>query len=131
MPRLPIRLTGAPAALIFAAALMGGPAAQAADPAHGKSVFEAQCAMCHTDNKGGPTILGPNLYGVVGRKAGSLAGYSYSSAMKSAGIAWTNDTLRTFLPAPRAVVAGTRMTFPGLHNPAQLADLIAYLQTLK
>ena len=105
--------------------------ANAGDPAKGKGVFAAQCSMCHTDNKGGTTILGPNLYGVVGRKAGTLPGYAYSSGMKAAGFVWTTDQLKTYLPAPRNMVPGTKMSFAGLKNPTQLDDLVAFLDTLK
>src|SRR5438067_11761421 len=105
--------------------------AQAADPARGKSVFAAQCAMCHTANKGGPPILGPNLYGVVGRKAGAVGGYNYSPAMKASGLVWSEGELETYLPAPRATVPGTKMTYGGLKDSTKLADLIAYLDSLK
>jgi cytochrome c len=87
--------------------------------------------MCHSNARGGPTILGPTLYGVVGRQAGSVAGFAYSSGMKSSGITWSNDKLTAYLPAPRAMVPGTKMSFAGLKNPAQLDDLVAYLDTLK
>ena len=105
--------------------------ANAGDPAKGKGVFAAQCSMCHSDNKGGMTILGPNLYGVVGRKAGTLPGYPYSAGMKAAGFIWTTDQLKVYLPAPRNTVPGTKMSFAGLKNPTQLDDLVAFLDTLK
>ena len=103
----------------------------AGDPGKGKGVFAAQCAMCHTNNKGGPTILGPNLYGVVGRKVGALPGYNYSSSIKGLGGEWSDDRLQAYLPAPRAMAPGTKMTYGGLKDPAKLADLIAFLDTLK
>jgi cytochrome c len=115
---------------LAAGAVFAGPA-WAADPGHGKTVFNQQCGICHTATKGGPAVLGPNLYGVVGRRAGSVPGYSYSSAMKAAGFSWTDDKLTAYLPAPRALVPGTKMSYGGLHNPAQLADLVAFLDTLK
>ncbi len=122
---------GAGFALLTSVGLALALPAAAGDAAHGKGVFSAQCAMCHTATKGGPAILGPNLYGVVGRKAASVAGYNYSPGMKASGITWTDDKLEAYLPGPRAMVAGTKMTYGGLHNPAQLADLIAYLDSLK
>jgi cytochrome c len=118
-------------AALAACALFAGAPAQAGDAARGKSVFAAQCAMCHTANKGGPPILGPNLYGVVGRKAGAVGGYNYSPAMKASSLTWSDSELATYLPAPRDTVPGTKMTYGGLKDPAKLADLVAYLDTLK
>jgi cytochrome c len=131
MDRPSIRLTPIGAAFGGAIALLAASAAGAGDPAHGKAIFAQQCAMCHTANKGGATILGPNLYGVVGRKAGSVAGYSYSPHMKEAGWVWTDDKLQAYLPAPRDMVPGTKMTYGGLRDPAKLADLMAYLDAQK
>jgi cytochrome c len=118
------------AAAIVTLALLA-PAAALADPVKGRSVFASQCSSCHSDARNGPVILGPPLYGVVGRKAGSIAGFDYSTAMKAAGLTWTPDHLRAYLPGPRAYLPGVRMTYPGLKNPMQLEDLISYLQTLK
>ena len=118
-------------ALTLAAGLLFAQPAAAGDAGKGKGVFNAQCGICHTANKGGPAILGPNLWGVVGRKAGSVPGYNYTSGMKAAGFTWTDEKLEAYLPAPRAMVPGTKMTYGGLHDPAKLADLIAYLNTLK
>jgi cytochrome c len=125
-----VRLAGLGVACAAAALSAATPSA-AGDAIHGKSVFAAQCAVCHSAARGGPAILGPNLYGVVGRKSGSVGGYAYSSAMKAAGFTWTDDRLAAYLPSPRASVPGTKMTYGGLHDPAKLADLIAYLDTLK
>ncbi len=105
--------------------------ASAGDPAKGKSVFASECALCHSNARNGPTILGPTLYGVVGRKAGTYPGFSYSSAMKAAGFTWSDAQLAAFLPAPRNLVSGTKMPYGGLKNPVKMADLIAYLDTLK
>ncbi len=120
-----------PALVILAAGLVLGASAEAGDAGHGKSVFAAQCGTCHSAAKGGPNILGPNLYGLVGRAAGSVNGYSYSKGMKAAGFVWTDARLETYLPAPRATVPGTKMSYGGLKDPAKRADLIAYLDTLK
>jgi cytochrome c len=117
--------------MLFAAGLLAASPAFAGDPAKGKSVFSAQCSLCHTATKGGPAILGPNLYGIVGRKAGSVAGYNYSSGMKASGLTWSDATLQAYLPAPRALVAGTKMTYGGLKDSNKLADVIAYLDSLK
>ena len=74
--------------------------------------------------------MGPPLYGVVGRPAGSVSGFAYSNTMKTAGFVWTPDRLRAYLPAPRAYLPGVKMTYGGLKNSQQLDDLIAYLSTL-
>jgi len=105
--------------------------ADAADPGHGRAVFASQCGLCHSDARGGPVVVGPPLYGVVGRPAGSLSGFNYSPAMKGAGFVWTAERLEGYLPAPRDYLPGVRMTYAGLKNPGQLEDLIAYLKTLK
>ena len=100
--------------------------AVAADLQHGKKTF-AVCAGCHET---GSTGLGPPLVGVIGRKAGSLPGFAYSNAMKRAGFAWDIGRLRDFVQDPQSVVSGTRMAFSGLDNPADAADLVAYLAQL-
>jgi cytochrome c len=104
--------------------------ASAADVANGKTLF-SRCAACHTADKGGSNGLGPNLYGVVGRKAGSKKNFSYSSTMKNSGIVWSNPKLDAYLAHPAGVVPGNRMAFAGLPDPKQRADLIAWLDTLK
>jgi cytochrome c len=131
MDRRSLRLTGLAAAVLVCGGALGSGPAAAGDAAHGKSVFAAQCGICHTVTKGGPAILGPNLYGVVGRAAGTVKGYNYSSGMKAAGFVWTDDKLTAYLPGPRAMVPGTKMSYGGLHDPAKLADLIAYLDAQK
>ena len=75
--------------------------------------------------------MGPALNGVLGRTAGTAEGYNYSEAMVAAGAAglvWTQATLRQFLLAPRAYVAGTKMSFPGLRSPAEIENLLAFLE---
>jgi len=104
--------------------------AHAGNVANGRAIF-ARCAACHNAAKGGPNMIGPNLYGVVGRKAGTKSGFSYSTAMKNSGIAWTNQKLDTYIAHPAQVVPGNRMAFAGIPDPGQRADLIAYLDTLK
>lgn len=106
-------------------------AAAADTVASGRAVFASQCSICHSNARNGPVILGPPLYGVVGRKAGSVGGFAYSQAMKSAGFVWTADRLRAYLPGPRDYLPGVRMTYAGLKNPSQLDALIAYLGSLK
>ena len=129
-PRLN-RLALAQAGLLAAAALFAAFPAFAGDPGRGKGVFNSQCSLCHSASRNGPAIIGPPLFGVVGRPAGSVKDYAYSAGMKSAGITWTDAQLRAYLPAPRAKVPTTKMTYGGVKNPTQLDDLIAYLDTLK
>jgi cytochrome c len=104
--------------------------AKAADPDAGKAVFRSQCALCHATQPG-RNMIGPSLAGVVGRKTGSEAGYSYSVANKNANITWSPDELDKYLQSPRTVIPGTKMPYAGLRDPTKRADLIAYLGTLK
>lgn len=116
----------------LAIALAGGSSANAAgDAAKGKSVFQAQCSTCHTVVAGKASGIGPNLYGVVGRTAGTLPRYQFSTAMKSAGFNWSEAQLRAYLQAPGNVVRGNKMPFAGLGGSQKLNDLVAYLGTLK
>lgn len=123
MPRFPA-FTSALAVMLVAAP------AHAADPAKGKAEFQAQCMMCH-QVKPNALGIGPSLAGVVGRKAGTLAGFSYSTAMKKFARPWTTALLDSYIAAPQKLVAGNRMPFPGLSDAAKRADLVAYLATLK
>jgi cytochrome c len=97
------------------------------DPAHGKDLF-AQCQTCHTAAKGGPNMTGPNLYGIFGRKAGSVDGFNYSDGVRALGYTWDAQKIDTWITDPRAVVPDTRMSFPGLKNPQDRLDVIAYLK---
>ena len=104
--------------------------AHAADPAAGQTTFKSACGLCHSP-QAGRNLTGPSLFGVVGRKTGSEAGFKYSTANQNANITWSPDTLDKYLESPRTVVPGTIMTYAGLKDPAKRADLIAYLGTLK
>jgi cytochrome c len=99
------------------------------DATAGKAVFQ-KCGLCHyaEPNK---VKIGPPLWGVVGRPSGSIAGYSYSTAMKGFNKTWTPEELYTYLEAPQKVVVGTKMAFAGLKSPDDRKNVIAYLETLK
>ena len=125
MGRLLVALGGALALLLQVAS-----PASAQDVAQGHSVFQANCAVCHMATSNGHSMIGPNLWGVVGRRAGSVAGFAYSPAMQHANITWTTAQLAAFVQAPAHAVPGTRMPFAGLHNPQQVAALVAYLGSL-
>ena len=115
--------------LVAAGLLISGSAFAAGDAAKGASVFN-KCKACHSD-VAGKNLVGPSLFGVVGRAAGSEAGYAYSAGLKALGYAWTEDKLDAWLANPKAVVPATKMTFAGLPNAQDRADVIAYLATKK
>ena len=98
------------------------------DAAKGEKVFK-KCMACHTIEKGGKNKVGPNLFGVVGRKSASVGDYKYSKAMQEKDVVWDKDNLDVYLKKPKAFVKGTKMTFPGIKKESQREDLIAYLNT--
>jgi len=89
-----------------------------------------QCEACHTLAKGGPNRVGPNLWNIVGSERGEGRGFNFSAAMKAKGGKWTYDELDKFLTDPRSYISGTAMTFAGIKNDQQRADVIDYLHTL-
>jgi len=114
----------------FAASLLAAGSALAQPPgdaANGASVFDDRCTLCHAPDGGGQ---GPSLKGVVGRKAGSLAGFHYSPALAGSNLTWTAANLDRFLAGPSDLVPGTAMRVI-LANPADRRDVVAYLATLK
>jgi nitrite reductase (NO-forming) len=116
---MPTMVAAAPAQPAPAAAPVSG-----GDATAGRLVFR-KCQACHSMEPG-KTILGPSLAGIIGRKAGAEAGYSYSPAMKQAGIVWDAKTLDAYLADPQKFVPGNKMPFPGLKTATDRTDLIAF-----
>ena len=104
--------------------------AHAHDAEAGLKVFKTQCSICHSPLPG-KNMIGPSLAGVVGRQSGKIEGFHYSAATQEAHLTWDETTLNKYLLAPKQVVPGTIMTYAGLKDDKQRADLIAYLVTLK
>ena len=93
----------------------------------GEGVF-AKCSACHTINQGGASGIGPNLYGVMGTGIGQHSpGFAYSSALTGKGGEWTFENMDTWLASPRAFASGTKMSFAGLSNPEDRANVILYM----
>jgi cytochrome c len=93
-------------------------------------VAAKKCDACHTYNKGGQNKVGPNLWGIVGRKVASHSGFDYSPAMKGKGGEWTFEALNKYLVNPRTDIPGNKMAFAGITRDSERADLINYLRTL-
>jgi cytochrome c len=132
------RVLARPAAAIFALLLCGGGASEAAggaakgDVTKGAAVFVRQCALCHTITKDGPNRFGPNLFGIIDRKAASAPAYTYSEAFKkTANWTWSAESIASFIRAPGMMIPGTRMgVFQGVADK-DLDDVIAYLAQQK
>ena len=123
----PIVLRGPLGAAALALVLVAGAAHADGDPVHGKQVFNQICTGCHALS--GPSFAAPPLAGVYGRKAGTVGGYKFSTAMAGSGIIWSDATLDKFLAAPGTTVVGTTMPI-AVASPTGRADVIAYLKTL-
>ena len=121
-------LASAVAAAAFGAS--GSAFAQEADPKEGAEVFK-KCRACHDVGPDAKNKVGPVLNDIVGRKAGTIEGFSYSDANKTAGgkgLTWTEDVLFKYLENPLTFMPGTKMAFAGLKDPQDRKDLIAYLK---
>ena len=97
-----------------------------ADANKGSQVFN-KCAACHNATRGGPNQLGPNLWGVLGEPIGQGRGFPFSDALAKKGGNWNWDSLSQWLASPKAFAPGTKMTFAGISNPQDRANIIAYL----
>ncbi|UZE52064.1 cytochrome c family protein [Rhodopseudomonas sp. P2A-2r] len=115
--------------LIFIAmlAVAGSAQVRAQDAAAGEKVF-GTCKLCHQIGENAKNGVGPNLNGVIGRKSGSVPGYSYSVANKESGITWDEATFREYIKDPKAKVPGTKMIYAGLKDEQKTNDLVAFLK---
>jgi cytochrome c len=113
------------AAVLGATLLLIGQARGDGDAVRGEVRFQ-ECAACHKLDAGSNGV-GPSLHGIFERKAGELADFRYSPALKRSGIAWSPETLEAYLTDPQALVPGNRMPYAGMADPQGRADLIAYL----
>lgn len=109
--------------------LLGAASPALAQQADGSALFRQRCQMCHVTTPGQKATMGPNLAGVVGRKAGSTD-FLYSAPLKASNLQWDKATLDKFLTAPSKLVPGTRMVI-SVANPADRTALVAYLASLK
>ena len=115
---------------LMAVGLLSSQAFADGDATKGKAVF-ARCAICHNVEKDGGNGVGPNLFGIAGRKSATAEGFNYSAAMKAANLTWTDENLAKYIAGPAKMVPGNKMAFGGISQKSQIADVIAYLHTLK
>jgi len=100
----------------------------------GEATFKKVCTLCHNGDKGGPNKVGPNLWNIVDNTAAHKEDFNYSQAMldrKATGIRWDEEQLYRYLFAPKQYVVGTKMSFIGIKDDKERADLVAYLKTLR
>lgn len=116
------KLVGLAIAAAFFAPVAAGAAEQPA-------AFKV-CAVCHKIEPG-KNLVGPSLFGVVGRKSAAVEGFKYSASMAKINVVWDEATLAKYLPKPMQMVPGTRMTYDGLKKREDVAQVISYLKTLK
>ncbi len=133
-----VDIAGTPAAAPTTAVSSGGAATASGKPVDialylakadlklGEQLIK-RCQACHNFAKGGPNGVGPNQYGLVGRKTASVTGFDYSDAMKKKGGTWTFQALSDFLTSPKNIVPGTKMGFAGFARPEERAAVIAYI----
>lgn len=118
-------------ALLLTAGLSTAQADTTGDAEAGGKLFSKTCGGCHQVGESARGGFGPELNGIIGRKAGTTTDYQYSDAMKNSGVVWTRETLAAYIENPKGVVSGTRMIFWGISDPEKIANLLAYLQTFQ
>jgi cytochrome c len=121
-----MRVTSRVTAALLITLLAAGAARADGDAARGEAKF-GDCAACHKLEAGANNV-GPSLHGIFARKAGEIADFRYSPAMKRSEISWTPETLDKFISDPQSLVPANRMPYAGMASAADRADLIAYLQ---
>jgi cytochrome c len=114
------------AAALLLTSTLAAPARAEGDVVRGEARFK-ECAACHRLDTG-TNEVGPSLHGVFSRKAGELADFRYSPAMKRSGVTWSAETLDKYIADPQAFIPANRMPYAGISNASDRADLIAYLQ---
>jgi len=102
-----------------------------AEQSAGQKLFDDHCAICHSLRRGQLFLFGPSLNGIVGRPAGSLAGFPYSDALKKSGLVWTEDNLRKWIADSAKTIPNTLMAHVSISDPAEQIYVIEYLKTLK
>lgn len=128
-----IRSAAVATATVLIAAVGSSYNAGAQDAENGESIYR-QCRICHKVGEGATNAVGPQLNGIVGRKASAAPGFNYSPASREAaekGLVWTDANLDKYLENPRTFMPGTRMAYAGLRNESDRKDVIAYLKTFK
>ena len=108
-------------------AVAGTGEVNAQDVAAGEKVFGV-CKACHQIGETAKIVVGPILNGIIGRKAGSVAGYTYTAANKNSGITWDEATFREYIKDPKAKIPGTKMIYAGLKDEQKINDLLAFLK---
>ncbi|HXN69996.1 MAG TPA: cytochrome c-550 CycA [Bradyrhizobium sp.] len=112
--------------LVLVASSAAATSALAQDVAAGKTSFN-KCMACHRIGDGAKNLVGPELNGLDGRKAGTVEGYSYSDANKNSGITWNEAQFKEYIKDPKAKIPGTKMAFAGIKNDKEVNDLWAFI----
>jgi len=116
--------------LAAAAVAVSSSVAMAQDVANGEDVFK-KCRACHAIGAGAKNLVGPQLNGIIGRKAGTVEGFPYSDANKNSGVTWDEATFLKYIKDPKAAMPGNKMAFAGIKDEADAKDLYAYLAQFK
>lgn len=122
------------AGLVLVLAAQGAQAAiscSADETQQGHKLFDTDCSVCHSVQKGTVGMMGPDLFGVVGRQSGSLEGFNYSKAMQDRAKPWDTDSIQTFITQPQAFVPGTYMPYMGMDDKAGRKAVACYLSEQK